>query len=309
MEGKGRFVSMEYEAQAAPFVAKTYEMVNDRRTDEWIRWGKENNSFLVLDPVEFSQLLLPCYFKHKNFSSFVRQLNTYGFRKVDPDRWEFAHESFLRGETRLLALISRRRNNNNNSNSSSSSSYHSNSSGNNYLSVVKDIVGEEEMAEEMLIQELRRLRQEQKALEEELQGMDRRLQATEMRPRKMMSFLAKVVKDPDLLSRLMVSKKQEFVSKKKRRIVISPTVPAPPPPPATVQGLVYSPIETLNASCEVDAGGKIHAAQQLSIIGVDPNTSQSQIKLMSEFELNYEPNSMAAKEVPFPFSILGHCFF
>ncbi|XP_047076758.1 heat stress transcription factor C-2a-like [Lolium rigidum] len=177
-------------AGVAPFVAKTYRMVDDPSTDGVIAWGRGSNSFVVADPFVFSQTLLPAHFKHSNFSSFVRQLNTYGFRKVDPDRWEFAHVSFLRGQTHLLRQIVRR----------------SGSSGKR-----KDELGAAGTADDdedgssatMVAMEVVRLRQEQKAIEDRVAVMWRRVQETERRPKQMLAFLLKVVGDPDVLRRLV----------------------------------------------------------------------------------------------------------
>ena len=93
-----------------PFINKLYELVNDENAKQYICWSHEANrpGFVVLEPVQLSTQILPKYFKHSNFSSFVRQLNIYGFHKIDhPNGQCFHHQNFKEGHPELLSLIHR----------------------------------------------------------------------------------------------------------------------------------------------------------------------------------------------------------
>ncbi|KAK4256120.1 hypothetical protein QN277_009029 [Acacia crassicarpa] len=188
-----------------PFLSKTYDMVEDPSINSVVSWSDNNNSFVVWDVPEFAREILPKYFKHNNFSSFVRQLNTYGFRKVDPDRWEFANEGFLRGQKQLLKSISRRKATQVNGNQQPSPSQSKPVGA--CIEVGKFGLDEEverlKRDKNVLMQELVRLRQQQQTTDNQLQSVGQRVQVMEQRQQQMMSFLAKAMQSPGFMAQFV----------------------------------------------------------------------------------------------------------
>ncbi|KAK9393734.1 heat shock factor protein 3-like [Crotalus adamanteus] len=101
------------------FLAKLWALVEDPGSDDVISWSRNGQNFCILDEQRFAKELLPKYFKHNNLSSFIRQLNIYGFRKVialengmitcdKNSAIEFQHPFFKRGKVDLLANIQRK---------------------------------------------------------------------------------------------------------------------------------------------------------------------------------------------------------
>ena len=70
---------------APAFLLKTYAILGDPSTDEYIRWNAEGDTFSVNNIELFQRDVLGKHFNHSNFCSFVRQLNLYGFHKLGGD--------------------------------------------------------------------------------------------------------------------------------------------------------------------------------------------------------------------------------
>ncbi|MBA0593258.1 hypothetical protein Gorai_010211 [Gossypium raimondii] len=152
--------------------------------------------------------------------------NVMGFRKVDPDRWEFANEGFLRGQKHLLRNISRRKPAHGHGHQQTQQPHGQSSSMGACVEVGK--FGLEEEVERLkrdknvLMQELVRLRQQQQTTDNQLQNMVQRLQGMEQRQQQMMSFLAKAVQNPSFFAQFVhqqnESNRRISETNKKRRL-------------------------------------------------------------------------------------------
>ncbi|CAL4969058.1 unnamed protein product [Urochloa decumbens] len=196
--------------QLPPFLSKTYDLVTEPALDGVISWGAAGNSFVVWDPSIFARDVLPHNFKHNNFSSFVRQLNTYGFRKVHADRWEFAHEDFLRDSKHLLKRIVRRRS----SPTQQSSIQPGSSSGESSLDPELHTLRREKNA---LLEEVARLKLEHRQTIEQMSTLNHRLESAEDRQKQMVSFLAKLLQNPSFVRQLKLHREQEIDSTRVKR--------------------------------------------------------------------------------------------
>ncbi|KAI7730576.1 hypothetical protein M8C21_005789 [Ambrosia artemisiifolia] len=195
-----------------PFLTKTYEMVDDPLTDHIVSWSHTGGSFVVWNPPEFASELLPKYFKHNNFSSFVRQLNTY----IDPDQWEFANDEFIKGQRHLLKNIHRRKPVHSHSTppQGTSSSPLSPSEKKEYEDEIKKLKHETGSLRLQLLA----YNQENQENEHKLSSLHERLQSIQLKQKKMMSFLAQLVEKPRISS-LPVQYLES--NSKKRRLLIS----------------------------------------------------------------------------------------
>ena len=63
------------------FLSKLYDILKNNSYSKIIHWDTDGKRVIISDVVNLCNIVLPKFYKHHNYSSFVRQLNLYGFHK------------------------------------------------------------------------------------------------------------------------------------------------------------------------------------------------------------------------------------
>ena len=102
MIGKKR-THKKIESKQDKFLLKLYEILSKEEYSEIIHWSQNGSYIIIANAHLLEQKILPIYFNHQNYSSFVRQLNMYNFHKIrtDPDKQEqyFINETLNKNKT------------------------------------------------------------------------------------------------------------------------------------------------------------------------------------------------------------------
>jgi hypothetical protein len=99
-----------------PFPEKLFDMLSQESPESpdlnsCVYWLPHGRAFIVRKPKMFTTQIMPKYFRQTKLTSFQRQLNLYGFRRITqgPDSGAYYHELFLRGKPHLCMRMVRQK--------------------------------------------------------------------------------------------------------------------------------------------------------------------------------------------------------
>jgi len=110
------FVRKKTGGVTQPFPEKLYDMLCSETSPDGdpncvVSWLPHGRAFIVRKPKMFTSKIMPKYFRQTKLTSFQRQLNLYGFRRITQgaDAGAYYHELFLRGRSQLCMRMVRQK--------------------------------------------------------------------------------------------------------------------------------------------------------------------------------------------------------
>ena len=105
-------------SHSSRFLMQLYHILEDKNNEKIIHWGNDGKYFIIENLYDFSEKILPKYYNHNNYASFVRQLNKYNFHKlkISPNENAFQNCLFIKGQKNIISNILRKKKNKNDMN-------------------------------------------------------------------------------------------------------------------------------------------------------------------------------------------------
>ena len=66
-----------------PFVAKLHSILSNSAFDDIVSWLPHGRAWRVHQRGAFEEQVIPLYFRHGKYSSFMRQVNGWGFQRIN----------------------------------------------------------------------------------------------------------------------------------------------------------------------------------------------------------------------------------
>ena len=100
------------------FLMQLYQILEDKNNEKIIHWGNDGKYFIIENLYDFTEKILPKYYNHNNYASFVRQLNKYNFHKlkITPNENAFQNSLFIKGQKNIISNILKKKKNKNDMN-------------------------------------------------------------------------------------------------------------------------------------------------------------------------------------------------
>lgn len=93
---EGSMMNMDTTSVQKTFPFKLYEILGDKNNESAIEWVGDGRLWRIVSVADMERHVLPKYFNHSKYQSFLRQVYRWGFKRYGSNKDCYFHESFRR---------------------------------------------------------------------------------------------------------------------------------------------------------------------------------------------------------------------